>query len=212
VETLSTSQTYSNPISSSHNQIYGTPKGNSETIVGKWLATKKRQDFVIATKCRYAMSSSPHDSGASRKHILASIDESLARLQTSYIDLYQIHGIFYIFSANALGFDKETPLEETLAALNELIRNGKVRYIGVSNYRGYQLQKAWGIAKELGIEGKKIFLLRVTDNSGYICLQVQYSLMCREVEWEVLEAARSLGMGIIPWSPLKVIKVTNRYQ
>jgi len=168
--------------------IYGRPNiGTSEVIVGKWLSTKKRDDFVIATKVRYAVGNSPNDYGASRKHIMASIEDSLKRLQTSYVDLFQIHG-----------FDKETPLEETLSALNELVHAGKVRYIGVSNYRGYQLVQASAICKQQNMQ-------------SYICLQPQYNLLCREVEWEVLEAAKVLGMGVIPWSPLKGGWLTGKY-
>jgi len=161
--------------------IYG--KGASEVIVGKWLSKKKRDDFVSATKVRFSMGNGSNDEGASRKHIMSSVDDSLKRLQTNYIDLLQIHA-----------FDKNTPLEETLTTLNDLVRSGKVRYIGVSNYRGYQLEKAFRICKELNLE-------------KYVCLQVQYNLLCREVEWEILEAAHDLGLGIIPWSPLKVLRI-----
>jgi len=165
--------------------IYG--KGKSESLVGQWLSSKKREDWVIASKVRFAMGNGPNQSGAGRKHIMASVEESLKRLQTSYIDLFQIHG-----------YDKETPLEETLKTLNDLVRSGKVRYIGVSNYRGHQLQKAHYICKELGIE-------------EYVCLQPQYNLLCRGLEWDVLEAAQDIGMGVLPWSPLKGGWLSGKY-
>jgi len=161
--------------------------GASEIVVGKWLSTKRREDFVIATKVRFTAGPSANDAGANRKHIMASIEESLKRLQTSYVDLYQIHG-----------FDRDTPLEETLVALNDLIKSGKVRYIGVSNYRGYQLMQAHHVARQHNLQ-------------PYICLQPQYNLLCREVEWEVLEAAKVLGLGIIPWSPLKGGWLSGKY-
>jgi len=168
--------------------IYGRPNiGASEVVVCKWLIHKKREDFVIATKVRYGIGTAANDFGANRKHIMASVEDSLKRLQTPYVDLFQIHG-----------FDKETPLEETLSALNDLIHSGKVRYIGVSNYRGYQLIQAHSICKQNHLQ-------------PYICLQPQYNLLCREVEWEVLESARVLGMGIIPWSPLKGGWLTGKY-
>jgi len=165
--------------------IYG--KGASETILGNWLQTQKRENFVIATKARFATGPLPSQQGANRKHILASIEDSLKRLQTPYVDIYQMHG-----------WDNETPLSETLSTLNDLVRCGKVRYIGVSNYRGYQLEKAAALSKEMGLE-------------QYMCLQPQYSLLCREVEWEVLEAAKDLGLGVIPWSPLRGGWLTGKY-
>jgi len=168
--------------------IYGRPNFcASELVVGKWLSKKRREDFVIATKFRFGIGTSANDSGASRKHILAAVEDSLKRLQTSYIDLYQIHS-----------FDRETPLEETLGALSDLIRAGKVRYIGVSNFRGYQLMKAHYIAKELNID-------------HFVCVQPHYNLLARETEWEILEVTRDLGMGVIPWSPLKAGWLTGKY-
>jgi len=168
--------------------MYGRPKyGASETVVGKWLSTKRREDFVIATKFRFPVGTGANDSGANMKHIFAAVEDSLKRLQTSYIDLYQIHG-----------FDKETPVEETLVALNDLVRSGKVRYIGVSNFRGYQLMKAHYLAKELHVE-------------KFTCLQPHYNLLARETEWEILEVTRDLGMGVIPWSPLKSGWLTGKY-
>jgi len=165
--------------------FYG--KGGSEVLLGKWLKGKNREDFVIATKAGLAMGNLPNNKGSNKKHLFDAVEQSLKRLGTSYIDLYQIHV-----------FDKETPLEETLRALNDLVRSGKVRYIGVSNYRGYQLEKAHFIAKELGLE-------------EYVSLQPEYNLLSRSLEWEVLEAAKDLGMGVIPWSPLRSGWLTGKY-
>jgi len=168
--------------------FYSPPKqGTSELILGKWLHGKKRDDFIIATKGGLMVGPSTNDRGASRKHLYAAVEASLQRLQTTYIDLYQIHS-----------FDKETPMEETLSALNDLIHAGKIHYIGVSNFRGHQLIKAKYIAKEMNLQ-------------PYICLQAEYNLVTREVEWEVLEAIRENGMGLIVWGPLKSGYLTGKY-
>jgi len=165
--------------------IYG--KGKSEIIVGKWLATKRREDYVIATKAHFPMGSGPNDKGSNRKHLMDAVDQSLKRLQTTYIDIFQLHA-----------YDKDTPFEETYTTLNDLVRSGKVRYVGVSNYRGYQLMKAAAVIKELRLE-------------PIVCLQPLYNLLARQVEWEVLEAADQLGMGVIPWSPLHSGWLTGKY-
>jgi aryl-alcohol dehydrogenase-like predicted oxidoreductase len=157
--------------------IYGP--FHSEQIVGNWLKTKKREDFVIATKFRNQVGPGPNDTGASRKHIMAAVEESLKRLQTDYIDLYQIHA-----------WDASTPLKETLTTLNDLVRSGKVRYIGASNYNGWQLQKALDLSQHIGLE-------------PYISLQQQYSLLERNSEHEAFEVCKQEGVGILPWSPLK---------
>ena len=111
-------------------------QGISEEILGRWLKGKHRDDLVIATKLRFSMGSGPNDLGLSRKHILSAVDASLRRLNTEYIDLYQVHM-----------WDPGTPLEETLDALDQLVHSGKVRYLGASNYAGYQLQKAIDISR-----------------------------------------------------------------
>jgi aryl-alcohol dehydrogenase-like predicted oxidoreductase len=116
-------------------------RGASEQILGRWLARQERGDLVIATKVRGQMSDSPTDQGLSRQHIMKSIDESLRRLQTDYVDLYQIHY-----------WDPNTPLDETLSTMDMLVRSGKVRYVGASNVKGYQLQKALGRADKHGWE------------------------------------------------------------
>jgi aryl-alcohol dehydrogenase-like predicted oxidoreductase len=157
--------------------VYST--GISEEIVGRWLKKQPRNDLVIATKVRFPMGSGPNDVGLSRKHILHSVEASLRRLQTDYIDLYQVHC-----------WDEKTPLEETLSTLNELIRKGVVRYLGVSNFTGWQLQRAIDLSRENRWE-------------GFVCLQPQYNLLCRSTEWELIPVSLREGLGVIPWSPLR---------
>jgi aryl-alcohol dehydrogenase-like predicted oxidoreductase len=157
--------------------VYST--GISEEIVGKWLRRQRRDDLVIATKVRFPMGTGPNDLGLSRKHILSSIEASLKRLQTDYIDLYQVHC-----------WDPATPLEETLSTLNDLLRHGAVRYLGVSNFNGWQLQRALDLSREKGWE-------------GFVCLQPQYNLLCRSTEWELIPISIREGLGVIPWSPLR---------
>lgn len=157
--------------------VYG--QGVSEQIVGHWLKNKKRDDLVIATKVRFGMGDGPNDVGLSRKHILASVEASLRRLGTDYIDLYQVHC-----------WDRGTPLAETLSTLNDLVRAGKVRYIGASNYGGWQLQKAITLSQTMGWE-------------PFTCLQPLYNLLDRSTEWELIPVCQNEGLGIIPWSPLR---------
>jgi len=161
--------------------------GQSEICVGKWLTTKSRDDFVIATKARFPTGTGPNNSGLSRKHILASVEASLKRLQTNYIDLYQVHG-----------FDVGTPLQETIVTLHELVRAGKIRYIGASNFSGYQLQKSIDISQSLGLE-------------PFTCLQPLYNLLCRSTEWELIPVCTNEGVGIIPYSPLSGGMLTGKY-
>jgi aryl-alcohol dehydrogenase-like predicted oxidoreductase len=166
--------------------VYG--RGTSEEIVGRWLKTQKRDDFVVATKVRFMMGDRPNDDGLSRKHILAGVEASLRRLQTDYIDLYQVHM-----------WDPGAPLEETLHALNTLVEAGKVRYIGVSNYKSYQIQKAVDVSRANGWE-------------AFSCFQPLYNLLDRSIEWEIVEMCAAEGLGIIPWSPLRGGWLTGRYQ
>ncbi|HKI74091.1 MAG TPA: aldo/keto reductase [Pseudomonadales bacterium] len=151
--------------------------GVSEEITGR-LIKDKRKDVILATKVAGPMGTTLNDLGLSRKHILDSVDASLKRLGTDYIDLYQVHA-----------YDPTTPLDETLIALNDCVRSGKVRYIGCSNYSAWQIMKATGLAKELGV-------------ARYDCLQPQYSLVCRYIEREHVPLCIEEGIGIIPWSPL----------
>ncbi|MBV9273070.1 MAG: aldo/keto reductase, partial [Verrucomicrobia bacterium] len=117
--------------------VYST--GTSEEVVGNWLKRQKRDDLVIATKVRFPMGGGPNDLGLSRKHILSSVEASLRRLQTEYLDLYQVHC-----------WDPGTPLEETLSTLNDLVRPGLVSYLGASNYNGWQLQRAIDLSRQTG--------------------------------------------------------------
>ncbi|XJZ26694.1 aldo/keto reductase [Bacillota bacterium Lsc_1132] len=162
-------------------------KGISEEIVGKWMKNKRRDDLVVATKVRFAMGEGPNDIGLSRKHIISGVKESLNRLQTEYIDLYQVHA-----------WDPRTPLEETLSTLNDLVREGFVRYIGASNFKGWQLQKAIEISRSNGWE-------------SFVSLQPQYNLLCRATEWELIDVCINEGLGVIPWSPLRGGWLSGKY-
>jgi aryl-alcohol dehydrogenase-like predicted oxidoreductase len=154
-------------------------RGVSEEITGRWLKKQKRDELVIATKVRFPMGEKPNDVGVSRKHIMSGIEASLKRLQTDYIDLYQVHC-----------WDRGTPLEETLNTLDTLVKRGLVRYIGTSNYTGWQLQKAIDVSKGMGLE-------------PFTCLQPQYNLLCRSTEWDLIPVCENEGVGVIPWSPLR---------
>jgi aryl-alcohol dehydrogenase (NADP+) len=153
--------------------------GASEEVTGKWLREfAKREEIVVATKVNGPMGPGPNEKGLSKKSILAQIDASLKRLGMDYVDLYQIHR-----------FDYETPIEETLEALNDVVRTGKARYIGASS------MYAWQFAK----------MLSVSDQNGwarFVSMQPQYNLVYREEEREMLPLCRSEGIGVIPWSPL----------
>jgi aryl-alcohol dehydrogenase-like predicted oxidoreductase len=162
--------------------------GVSEEILGRWLKDKRRDDFIIATKVRFSMGSGPNDLGLSRKHILSAIEASLRRLNTDYIDLYQVHM-----------WDPGTPLEETLEVLNQLVSAGKVRYLGASNYAGYQLQKAVDLSRARGWE-------------PFSCLQPLYNLLDRSFEWELLPVCEAEGVGVIPWSPLRGGWLSGKYR
>ena len=166
--------------------VYGN--GTSETILGRWLKDRHRDDFVIATKVRFRTGPGTNDVGLSRKHILSGIDNSLRRLGTDYVDLYQIHQ-----------WDTATPLEETLEALNSLVTAGKVRYLGASNVMGYQLQKAIDLSRAHGWE-------------PFACLQPLYNLLDRVIEWELLPVCRAEGVGVIPWSPLRGGWLSGKYR
>jgi aryl-alcohol dehydrogenase-like predicted oxidoreductase len=166
--------------------VYST--GVSEEIVGRWLARQNRDDLVVATKVRFPMGKGPNDAGLSRKHILASVEASLRRLKTDHIDLYQVHS-----------WDQETPLAETLSTLNALVLSGKVRYLGASNFSGWQLQKAIKLSRQAGWE-------------PFVCLQPQYNLLTRTIEWELVPVCQNEGLGIIPWSPLRGGWLSGRFR
>jgi aryl-alcohol dehydrogenase-like predicted oxidoreductase len=148
-------------------------------VLGRWLKTQQRGDLIIATKVWGPMGQMPNDRGLSRKHILDAVDASLRRLGTDYIDLYQLHV-----------WDDGTPLTETLSTLDSLVRSGKVRYIGASNVRGWQLQKAIDLCHQFGWE-------------PLTSLQPLYTLLDRAAEWELLPVCRNEGLGVITWSPLR---------
>src|SRR5262249_55095677 len=153
--------------------------GVSEEVLGRAIKEfAKRDQVVIATKVFFPMSSDPNDKGLSRKHILASIDASLKRLQMDYVDLYQIHR-----------WDYETPIEETLEALHEVVRSGKARYIGASSMFAWQFARSLSLAERHGW-------------TRFISMQNHYNLIYREEEREMLPLCRDEGVGVIPWSPL----------
>lgn len=166
--------------------VYG--RGVSEEIVGRWLKGKRRDDLIVATKVRWPMGEGPNDVGLSRKHILSAVEASLRRLDTDYIDLYQVHG-----------WDNAAPLEETLSTLDGLVKSGKVRYIGASNYSGWQLQKAIDMSRQMGWE-------------PFVCLQPLYNLLDRSTEWELIPICQNEGLGIITWSPLRGGWLSGRYR
>ncbi len=161
--------------------------GEAESILGKALGAR-RKDVVIATKVRGRMGPGPNEAGLSRHHILASADASLRRLGTDYIDLYQIHG-----------WDAATPIEETLEALNDLVRWGKVRYLGFSNVAAWQLAKA-------------LWTSDVHGWSRFVSLQPYYSLVGRDVEHELIPLCRDQGIGVLPWSPLAGGFLSGKYR
>ena len=151
--------------------------GRTEEILGRWLEGR-RQDFVVATKCAGAMSAKPWDRGASRKHILEAIDGSLRRLRTDYVDLYQLHHP-----------DSETPIDESLRALDDVVRSGKARYVGCSNFPAYQVARALGRSEVLG-------------TVRFDSVQPRYNLLFRQIERELLPLCREEGLGVIPYNPL----------
>jgi len=161
--------------------------GRSEEIVGSALA-QKRANVVLATKVRFSMGAGANDQGLSRVHIINAIDASLRRLGTDYIDLLYMHC-----------WDPLTPIEESLRAFNDLVSTGKVRYIGVSNFKAWQLMKA----------------LAVSDANGwprFVAAQYQYSLVVRDIEREFIDLCQSEGVGITPWGPLGGGFLSGKYQ
>src|SRR5215203_1437288 len=161
--------------------------GISEEITGRALRGV-RDDVVLATEVRFPIGEGPNDVGLSRKHIMQGCEDSLRRLDTDYIDLYQVHC-----------WDDATPLEETLSALTDLVRSGKVRYIGVSSFTGWQLMRSLYVSQAGGLE-------------RFVCLQPQYSLVERNIEREVLPICLEEGLGVIPWSPLGGGFLSGKYR
>jgi aryl-alcohol dehydrogenase-like predicted oxidoreductase len=168
--------------------VYGQD-GLSERVIGKWFVEQKRRDeVVLATKFRFRMKPGPLGTGASRRRIVEACDASLRRLQTDRIDLYQIHMQ-----------DIDTPEDETLRALDDLVRAGKVLYLGCSNYAAYRLTESHFLSDKLGLE-------------RFVALQAQYSLIVRELEREHVPACQKYGIGIIPWSPLAGGFLSGKYR
>jgi len=162
--------------------------GEAEKIVGNFLPQITRDNVVIASKCFFPASKEPNRWGLSRKHVTASCEASLRRLKTDYLDLYYIHGP-----------DPITPMEETLRALGDLVRQGKIRYLGCSNLFGWQIAKAQGLANRL-------------DMDGLVAGQYIYSLIHRELEREVIPAAVDQGVGLVGYSPLGGGLLTGKYK
>jgi aryl-alcohol dehydrogenase-like predicted oxidoreductase len=161
--------------------------GRTEAILGRWLAGR-RHDFVLATKCAGVMGARPWERGLSRKHILDAIDASLRRLRTDYVDLYQLHSP-----------DRETPIDETLRALDDVVRAGKARYVGCSNYLAYQVARAIGRSETHG-------LVRFDS------VQPRYNLLFRQIERELLPLCREEGIGVIPYNPLAGGFLTGKHK
>jgi aryl-alcohol dehydrogenase-like predicted oxidoreductase len=161
--------------------------GLSEEIVGE-IIQGRRDRLLVATKIRGAMGDGPNDAGLSRQHLIDGCEASLRRLGVDHIDLYQAHG-----------WDGVTPIEETLEALDVLVRSGKVRYVGCSNFAAWQLAKSVGVAERLGV-------------ARYISQQIHYSLQAREAEFELVPAGLDLGVGIMVWSPLAGGLLSGKYR
>jgi aryl-alcohol dehydrogenase-like predicted oxidoreductase len=161
--------------------------GLSEEILAKALPVA-REDVLLATKVRMPMGEGPNDAGLSRHHIIRGCEASLRRLGTDYIDLYQVHE-----------WDGQTPLEETLQALDDLVTAGKVRYIGASNYAGWQLMKALGTSDRRGL-------------SRFVSQQIYYSLQARDAEYELVPVSVDQGLGILIWSPLAGGLLSGKYR
>ena len=165
-------------------------KTESESIIGRWLAKQSPEILdrvVIATKGRFPTGDGPNDVGLSRRHLSRAIEASLRRLGVESLDLYQVHG-----------YDPLTPIEETLRALDDAVRAGKVNYVGLSNFAGWQVQKTVDVASARNLNPP-------------VTLQPQYNLLVREIEWEIVPVCREEGLGLLPWSPLGGGWLTGKY-
>ncbi len=164
--------------------------GRSEEIIGRWLAARPgmREAVVLATKGRFPTDDNPNGHGLSRQHLARALDASLRRLNAGRVDLYQVHA-----------WDPLTPIEETLRFLDDSVRAGKINYVGLSNFTGWQLQKAVDVAEFRGL-------------SAPVCVQPQYSLLARAVEWEIGPACQAAGLGLLAWSPLASGWLTGKYR
>jgi len=165
------------------------PRGTSEEIIGRWLSRHPamRDSIILATKCRGRMDDSGNSEGLSRRWVIRACEGSLRRLGTDHIDLYQAHQ-----------WDPATPIEETLVAFDMLVRSGKVRYIGVSNFTGWQLERTVLSARHIGA-------------AVPVSLQPQYNMLAREIEWELVPVCLEEGLGILPWGPLGQGWLSGKY-
>ncbi|MFC1432177.1 aldo/keto reductase [Streptacidiphilus sp. N1-3] len=165
-------------------------RGLSEEIIGRWLAARPgvRERLVIATKGRFPMGDGPNDAGLTRSHLTRALDASLRRLGVETVDLYQAHA-----------WDPLTPVEETLGFFDDAVRAGKIRYAGVSNFLGWQLQKASLLTQFRGL-------------APIVTLQPQYNLLIRDIEFELIDVCRNEEIGILPWSPLAGGWLTGKYR
>jgi aryl-alcohol dehydrogenase-like predicted oxidoreductase len=164
--------------------------GASEEIVGRWFDDRPSDltdRVVLATKARFPMGEDRNDAGLSRRHLARALDASLTRLRVDCVDLYQVHA-----------WDPLTPVEETLGFFDDAVRAGKVRYAGLSNYAGWQVQKAIDVAEQRHLPRP-------------VTLQPQYNLLSREIEWEIVPACLANGLGLLPWSPLGGGWLTGKY-
>jgi aryl-alcohol dehydrogenase-like predicted oxidoreductase len=169
--------------------VYGD--GESERIIGRWFADRPSdvtEPVVLATKGRFPLDSSPNGVGLSNRHLTRALDNSLRRLGLDSVDLYQLHA-----------FDEWTPMEETIRTLDSFVRAGKIRYWGLSNFTGWQLTKIVHLARQMGL-------------TAPVTLQPQYSLIVREIEWEIVPAAQDAGLGMLPWSPLGGGWLSGKYR
>jgi aryl-alcohol dehydrogenase-like predicted oxidoreductase len=162
-------------------------RGLSEEILGKALIGRRSQ-ALISTKATFRMGDGPNDFGSSRFHLIQACEDSLRRLQTDYIDVYHLHG-----------FDGNTPVEETLNALNDLVQSGKVRYIACSNFSGWHLMKSLSVSEKHGW-------------ARYVVHQVYYSLLSRDFEWELMPLAVDQNIGTMVWSPLSFGRLSGKYR
>ncbi|MDA0789839.1 MAG: aldo/keto reductase [Proteobacteria bacterium] len=162
--------------------------GETEAIIGRWMKARgHRERLIIATKCFAPTRGGPNNMGLSRQHIMESIDQSLGRLQTDYVDIYQSHG-----------FDPYTPIDESLRAFEDLVQAGKVRYVGCSNYPAWRLGEALRAADRLGV-------------SGYVSVQPRYNILYRDIETELLPLVRDQGLGVLVYNPLAGGFLSGKY-
>ncbi len=161
-------------------------KGAAESVLGEAIKGRPRDSLIISTKATFRFGEGENDVGSSRYHLIAAVDAALKRLGTDYIDLFQLHG-----------FDARPPVEETLSTLDDLVRAGKIRYLGVSNFSGWHLMKSLAVADRYGW-------------SRYVAHQAYYSLLGRDYEWELMPLAADQGVGAVVWSPLGWGRLTGK--